>query len=382
MLPESCRRHAPELLIAVFGIILLVAAFGEVGGEAGAFIVSALDVALFVILVMLISIAGTRLPVFRWVAVAWLLLIVAGLAAAAAGIGIISIVPTEMLDAGEIDPDSFDLAMVAEVALLLLVILIAAFTSLIGFSRRFRVWLARYLPFDPDSLLHTMALVVILALILIPPVPLFVVGVPPYLSEQFLALMIESGALFADTVTLNAYTLFWTFIGSFFIAGLFVRRTLREVLERLGLVRPTMKEIAFAIGAAFVLVAAFHFIDPALAALVGRLGLPVTDTDVVNLLFAGTLTIPGIIVASIAAGFGEEVSIRGLLQPRFGILLPALLFASLHAFQYSWDGLISVFFAGIIFAYIRRYTNTTTSAVTHTVYDLVLFIALMMGISI
>jgi membrane protease YdiL (CAAX protease family) len=126
---------------------------------------------------------------------------------------------------------------------------------------------------------------------------------------------------------------------------------------------------------------AFHFIDPALAAFVGRLGLPVTDVDAVNLLFAGTLTLPGIVMASVAAGFGEEVSIRGLLQPRFGILLPALLFASLHAFQYSWDGLISVFLAGIIFACIRRYSNTTTSAITHTVYDLVLFSLLMAGIS-
>ncbi|HQP71864.1 MAG TPA: CPBP family glutamic-type intramembrane protease, partial [Methanoculleus sp.] len=62
--------------------------------------------------------------------------------------------------------------------------------------------------------------------------------------------------------------------------------------------------------------------------------------------------------------------------------LPAILFASLHAFQYTWDGLISVFFAGIIFAYIRRYTNTTTSAITHTVYDLVLFSMLMAGISV
>ncbi|WP_054848560.1 CPBP family glutamic-type intramembrane protease [Methanoculleus chikugoensis] len=90
-------------------------------------------------------------------------------------------------------------------------------------------------------------------------------------------------------------------------------------------------------------------------------------------------------MASVAAGgFGEEVSIRGLLQPpRFGILLPALLFASLHAFQYSWDGLISVFLAGgIVFAYIRQYTNTTTSAITHTVYDLVLFSMMLVGISI
>lgn len=134
---------------------------------------------------------------------------------------------------------------------------------------------------------------------------------------------------------MNAYSLFWTLIASFLIAGACVRRTLSEALERLGLIRPTGQEVILAVAAAFALVLAFHFIDPALAALVDYLGLPVTDTEAVKLLFTGSLTLPGIIVASIAAGFGEEVSIRGLLQPRFGILLPALLFASLHAFQYA-----------------------------------------------
>ncbi|WP_305066400.1 CPBP family intramembrane glutamic endopeptidase [Methanoculleus sp.] len=377
---KFCRRHAPKLLIAFFGLIVLAAAFGDVGGEAGAFLTSALDVALFVVLAMLVYLADNRHPAFRWAAVLWLLVLIGALAAATAGFGAVAILPAEALGAGEVDPETVDPALAAEVALLLLGVLAAALASLIGFSRRFRVRLAGYLPFDPDSLLHTVALVVILAMTLIPPVPLLVTGIPPYLSPQFLDFLLESGDLLADTVTLNAYTLFWTLIGSFFIAGACVRRTPRETLERLGLVRPTGKQIVLAVVAAFTLVGAFHFIDPVLAALVGWLGLPVTDTEAVNRLFAGTLTLPGIVVASVAAGFGEEVSIRGLLQPRFGILLPALLFASLHAFQYSWDGLISVFLAGIIFAYIRRYSNTTTSAITHTVYDLVLFSLLMAGI--
>src|SRR5690606_35333185 len=150
----------------------------------------------------------------------------------------------------------------------------------------------------------------------------------------------------------------------FFIAGAFIRRTGCETLERLGLVRPTGKEVAFAVGAGLVLVAVFHFVDLALAMLVGWLGLPVTDMEAVNLLFARALTIPGVILAAVAAVFGEVVSTRGLLAPRFANLLPALLFASLNAFQYSLDGLISVFLAGSVFAYIRQYTTTSTSAIT------------------
>lgn len=380
-MPIELRYHVPELLIVFFGSVFLVAAFGVVGGEAGTFLSSALDVALFVVLAMLVYLAEDRYRVFRWVAVAWLFVLIGGLAVAAAGIGVISILPAEVLTTGELDPDAVTLALAADVALLLLGVLVAGLASLIGFSRRFRVRLARYLPFDPDSLLHTVALVVVIALILIPPVPLLVTGGPPFLSPQFLDLLLESGDLLADTVTLNAYTLFWTLIGSFFIAGAYVRRTPGETLKRLGLVRPTGREVVLAVAGALALVLAFHFIDPVLATLVGWLGLPVTDGEAVNLLFSGSLTLPGIIMASIAAGFGEEVSIRGLLQPRFGILLPALLFASLHAFQYSWDGIISVFLAGIVFAYIRRYSNTTTSAITHTVYDLVLFSLLLAGMS-
>ena len=377
---DFCRRHAPELMLVFFGLIFALVVFAHLEGEVESFLTAALDVALFVILAMLAYLAEDRHRAFRWAAAIWLLVLIGGLAAVTAGFGVMSILPAEAIEA-DFNPDSVDLDAAAEVALLLLGILGAAFASLVGFSRRFRVRLARYLPFDPDSFVHRVALVTILALTLIPPVPLLVTGVPPYLSPQFIDLLTDSGDLFADTVRLNAYGLFWTLIASFLIAGACVRRTLPEALERLGLVRPTGREVVLAVAAAVALVVAFHFIDPALAALVGYLGLPVTDTEAVNLLFAGSLTLPGIIVASIAAGFGEEVSIRGLLQPRFGILLPALLFASLHAYQYSWDGLISVFLAGIVFAYIRRYSNTTTSAITHTVYDLVLFALLMVGVS-
>lgn len=369
-------------MLVFFGLIFLVVVFAPLEGEVESFLTAALDVTLFVILAMLAYLAEDRHRAFRWAAGIWLLILIGGLAAVTAGFGIMSILPTEAFEPEEVvEPDSVDLETAGEMALLLLVILGAAVASFVGVSRRFRVWLARYLPFDPDSFVHRIALVTILALILIPPVPLLVTGVPPFLSPQFIDLLTESGDLFADTVRVNAYTLFWTLIASLLIAGACVRRTFPEALERLGLVRPSGREVVFAVVAAFVLVGAFHFIDPALAALIDFLGLPVTDTESVNLLFAGSLTIPGIIVASIAAGFGEEVSIRGLLQPRFGIILPALLFASLHAFQYSWDGLISVFLAGIIFAYIRQYSNTTTSAITHTVYDLVLFALLMVGVA-
>ena len=374
---EHFRRHIPELVLAFFALIFALVFFAPLSEGAEAFLTAALDVALFVILAMFAYLAEDRHPAFRWAAIVWLFALIGGIAAATAGIGVVALLP-----AGTLGTGSLSHVMTSEMALLFLGISMAALVSFLGFSRRFRIWLARYLPFDPDSFVHRIALVTILALILIPPVPLLVVGIPPYLSPQFIELLTGSGDFFADMIQVNVYGLFWILVASLLIAGACVRRTLAGALKRLGLTMPTGREVVLAVAAALALVALFYFIDPVLVALVSYLGLPVTDTDLVNLLFAGTLTPLGIVATSVAAGFGEEVSIRGLLQPRFGILLPALLFASLHAFQYSWDGLISVFLAGIIFAYIRKRINTTASAITHTVYDLVLFALLFAGMSI
>jgi len=85
-------------------------------------------------------------------------------------------------------------------------------------------------------------------------------------------------------------------------------------------------------------------------------------------------------LAAIVAGVGEELAIRGVLQPRFGIPLSVMVFASLHAYQYAWDGVLSVFLAGLVFALLRERTNTSVCAITHATYDLVLFGLLMAGI--
>jgi membrane protease YdiL (CAAX protease family) len=67
----------------------------------------------------------------------------------------------------------------------------------------------------------------------------------------------------------------------------------------------------------------------------------------------------------------EELFVRGALQPRFGILVSNILFTALHATQYNFDALTSVFLAGIVLGLIRKYSNTTTSAIVHGLYDFI-----------
>ena len=222
----------------------------------------------------------------------------------------------------------------------------------------------------------------IFAITLIPLVPVTVTGVPPYLSESFMEMINSDGTLLEAAVAVDLYTLFWTILASFAIAGLFTKRNLGETLQRLGLTRPGAKEIAIAVGFALILVAVFYAVDEVIAVIWTAMGWPLTDSGAFEQFLIPFMTLPGIVIASVCAGFGEEISIRGVLQPRFGIIIPAILFASLHAFQYNWDGIISVFIAGLVFGLIRGRYSTTVCAITHTTYAFVLFLGLLHGFSV
>src|SRR5262249_7551832 len=151
-----------------------------------------------------------------------------------------------------------------------------------------------------------------------------------------------------------------------------IARSLPQALDRLGLVRPTRGQLIFAVLAGVGMVVLFIFIDAAIARIWEALGWATTDEQSVEDLFAEDFSLLGAVVIGITAGLGEELAVRGVLQPRLGILLSNLFFTSLHALQYNFDGLLSVFLAGLILGLIRKRTNTTTSAIVHGLYDCIL----------
>jgi membrane protease YdiL (CAAX protease family) len=77
----------------------------------------------------------------------------------------------------------------------------------------------------------------------------------------------------------------------------------------------------------------------------------------------------GAVVIGLTAGLGEELGVRGVLQPRLGILMSNLFFTAMHGFQYQLEALISVFLLGLAFGVLRLRTNTTTSAIAHGTFD-------------
>jgi membrane protease YdiL (CAAX protease family) len=240
------------------------------------------------------------------------------------------------------------------------------------------VRLARWLggQVNPADLRHAQALVGLVAASTLAFVPLLALG------GEAPALRIaevdpdvfggdrSSGGQLLDLV----YDLAWTIPLALLLVGVPVQRTVRAALVRLG-VRPLgLRGLGIGVGAAAVLWVVGTVLDLLTYWLWGVNGWPRTDAELVERLMSVALSPIGALVAASAAGVGEELMMRGVLQPRFGWLLPNLAFTAAHALQYNLDALIGVFVLGAVLALVRARWSTSEAIIAHVLYDLVLFL--------
>lgn len=232
--------------------------------------------------------------------------------------------------------------------------------------------LARFLPLDPESPVHAIGLATVVPLTLIGFGQLIALGGrPPLLTMiQHSPDTFKTGI--EDIVAGMVLSFLWMLPCALVAVGWPLARSFREALERVGWVRPSGKQVLIGIGAAVAMVVVFQGLDFALGVLWQWTRWPKTDAEAFERLLKPLITPQGAILIGLTAGIGEEVVVRGVLQPRFGIVLSNLFFVSLHAFQYGFDGLLSVFAAGLVLGILRARTNTTTSAITHGTYDFIL----------
>jgi hypothetical protein len=152
--------------------------------------------------------------------------------------------------------------------------------------------------------------------------------------------------------------------------GYLVRRDLPATLARLGVGRVTPGHVAV-IALGVIALIGFnagadriqHWLLPELWERDRR----------VNEALALGITVPQALMIGITAGVGEEITLRGGLQPRLGLFLTSLLFAGLHV-QYSWFGMAVILGFGMILGVIRARTNTTVVMAVHTVYDVIVLL--------
>jgi hypothetical protein len=153
--------------------------------------------------------------------------------------------------------------------------------------------------------------------------------------------------------------------------GWLVRRTWREALARLGLAAVGPRDIAL-IAAGVVVLGLFN----SGSEWVQKIAFPAlwrSDQRFTEAL-AGIMGPGRMVLLGVSAGVGEEITLRGALQPRLGVVRTSLVFAVLHV-QYSWYGIASIFVFGLILGLIRRRSSTTAAIAVHALYDVLALVS-------
>jgi membrane protease YdiL (CAAX protease family) len=374
--PEPIPRSAPQwkktgMWWAVFVFVFLLMLV--VGGHAREFAVVGLEVLPFTLLAVAAYAAEDRGSGAKALVLGlWFVLIsLAGILAVLFSLaGLVEAAP-EMYAPGS---QEFPVEHFVRVGLAFVATCLAGAVSLTCFIPFVRQQAARILAIDPQSFIHATALATVIAIAIMGIVPLLVLGEPPLL------IMIRSGSLEDAAATeqqqLRAtfYSLVWSVPAAFFAVGYPRKRTLVEAAHRLAMVWPTRKQLVAAVLFTAAFTIGMEWLDQGVLALWDALGLKTTDRVAVLALFSFAAGPVAAIIVALAAGLGEELVFRGVLQPRLGILLPALMFASVHGFQYNFDALVQVFILGVGFGFIRKWSNTTTTAIIHMAYDCIAFL--------
>jgi membrane protease YdiL (CAAX protease family) len=223
---------------------------------------------------------------------------------------------------------------------------------------------------------HAQGLVGLIQFTIISLAPLIVLaGQPPLL----LIIAQDPSSLGLDRSTSGQlldmfYSLAWTLPFALLAAGVPLKRDLTAGLARLGLQPLARRDLALIAGLAVGLVIVLFPLDWLTSWVWELNGWTRTDSTALERLFEAHSSASGAFSVGITAGLGEELVVRGLLQPRLGWFLPNLAFTAAHAYQYGVDGLISVFVTGAVLAWARQRWNTTASALTHGIYDFILVI--------
>ena len=244
-------------------------------------------------------------------------------------------------------------------------ILIPSLVGLLLLLKPVRRWLAGFSTLDAGNPVHAVSVSMTM---FIPIYLAFTLGIGlNNLATQIATQVEETGRQPVTVGLLWVQTALFVLIALIGV-GWLTRRSFKESLVRLGVVAPTPRQVLIAVGVALLLVPAVMLLEAG-ANLIG-LG---ADADVESLteqLIGPLFQTPlGILSIGLAAGIGEEIVFRGAMQPRFSLVLTALLFALLHSNYGITLSTAIVFLLGVVLGIIRSRYNTSTAMITHAVYN-------------
>ena len=238
-----------------------------------------------------------------------------------------------------------------------LIVIGVALLALVPLLPSVRRALSRLIPIDPRSCVHAtaLALAVLATGLNFSQVPLL--GGLDTLAAS------DAQIPFLDLLLSNLPIGLFALIG----VGFLVRRTPRETWKRLELGRVTWRQVGVTAGLALGILTFYYGVDwvwraldPENCEMMGALS---------EVLYGGVTSTWQAIVVSLVAGVTEELFFRGALQPRFGFLLTAVLFATAHV-QYGFTlATLEVFGGALVLGWLRQRANTSACVLLHVLYD-------------
>lgn len=154
---------------------------------------------------------------------------------------------------------------------------------------------------------------------------------------------------------------------AFFAVGIFITRGFRASVDRLGLRLPSLKYV----GLALLLVVFAFATDVLFQSLMERFQPEALANmnELIETMFGDLRNPAGALAVGVTAGVGEELLLRGAIQPRFGVFLTSAVFTVIHL-QYGFTfALLQIFIFSLLLGLLRMRGGTVAAMITHTVYN-------------
>ena len=227
-------------------------------------------------------------------------------------------------------------------------------------SPQFRKQLARVTPIDPESRIDMVGLSVML-------------GITGFLAVAAFASP-DPGEEVAAVSLADLLLQVILFVGlAFILTGTGIYRTVRQAARRLGLWRIGPAPV----GMAILSVLAIFAVSITASLLTDWLQPDLVDdlNQVTDDMTANVQNPVGAISLGLSAGIGEELLLRGAIQPRFGLVLTSFFFALLHT-QYGLTFvLLGLFGIGMILGVLRNRYGTMAPIIAHALFNTLVVLA-------
>lgn len=224
--------------------------------------------------------------------------------------------------------------------------------------------------FSPDSGIHMTALVLILVISVYTVASFVLQGGISGFAEQIEISGIGAGDLIFQAVLQVVIALLGV--------GLAIRRTPQQTFERLGLRLPTAGDILWGVGIGLL----FIMILGIFGTIWERLTPPeqlAEQTAAAEQISQAFATLPLAFIMAASAGIGEEIWIRGALQPVFGIPISSIFFVLLHTQYTLTPATLIILVLSLGLGWLRQRQSTTAAIIAHFVFN---FIPLALAVAV